>query len=270
MRHKHGFEQMTFIRKGYVDTPSGQLHYRECGQQNKPALVLLHQTPSSSAMYETLMPHLAADYWLIAPDTPGFGQSSALLEPPSVSGYAKAIYSGLKTLGIEHCFLFGHHTGASLAVQLTFEHPAFITKCALSGPPLLTEAQIGTLKSTLPQRTLTDDGRFLQTLYQRFGQKDATLSPALKLRETLSALQAWDSYHAAYQAVFAHDFGAQLAALACPILLISAENDALRDCLEPSLALAQQGEMCVIENAGSYLCEQNSSELAALLQDFFK
>jgi alpha-beta hydrolase superfamily lysophospholipase len=59
--------------------------YREAGPKDAPTIVLLHGFPSSSRMYETLMPLLATRYHLIAPDYPGFGQSDAL--PPSQYNY---------------------------------------------------------------------------------------------------------------------------------------------------------------------------------------
>src|SRR5476651_1051063 len=57
------------------------IFYREAGPKDAPTIVLLHGFPSSSRMYDTLMPLLASRYHMIAPDYPGFGQSDAL--PPS-------------------------------------------------------------------------------------------------------------------------------------------------------------------------------------------
>ena len=57
------------------------IFYREAGPKDAPAIVLLHGYPSSSRMYDTLIPLLADRFHLIAPDYPGFGQSEAL--PPS-------------------------------------------------------------------------------------------------------------------------------------------------------------------------------------------
>lgn len=53
------------------------IFYREAGPRDAPVILLLHGFPSSSRMYETLMPLLARDYRLLAPDYPGFGHSSA-------------------------------------------------------------------------------------------------------------------------------------------------------------------------------------------------
>ncbi|MDP5199083.1 alpha/beta fold hydrolase [Flavobacterium sp. DG2-3] len=53
------------------------IFYREAGEINKPTIVLLHGFPSSSHMYRNLINELSDNYHVIAPDYPGFGQSSA-------------------------------------------------------------------------------------------------------------------------------------------------------------------------------------------------
>jgi pimeloyl-ACP methyl ester carboxylesterase len=53
------------------------IFYREAGSSKAPAILLLHGFPSSSRMFDTLMPLLADRYHLIAPDYPGFGNSEA-------------------------------------------------------------------------------------------------------------------------------------------------------------------------------------------------
>jgi len=54
-----------------------KIFYREAGDKNKPTIILLHGFPSSSHMYQNLINELADNYHVIAPDYPGFGQSSA-------------------------------------------------------------------------------------------------------------------------------------------------------------------------------------------------
>lgn len=55
--------------------------YREAGPKDAPTLLLLHGFPSSSRMFETLIPLLADRYHIVAPDYPGFGLSDA--PPPA-------------------------------------------------------------------------------------------------------------------------------------------------------------------------------------------
>jgi len=54
-----------------------EIFYREAGDPAKPTIVLLHGFPTSSHMYRKLIPALAKDYHVIAPDFPGFGLSAA-------------------------------------------------------------------------------------------------------------------------------------------------------------------------------------------------
>jgi pimeloyl-ACP methyl ester carboxylesterase len=53
------------------------IFYREAGDPMAPAIVLLHGFPTSSHMFRNLIPILALDYHVIAPDLPGFGFSDA-------------------------------------------------------------------------------------------------------------------------------------------------------------------------------------------------
>ena len=48
---------------------------REAGDPGKPVILLLHGFPTSSHMFRHLIPHLVADYYVIAPDLPGYGLS---------------------------------------------------------------------------------------------------------------------------------------------------------------------------------------------------
>lgn len=52
------------------------LFYREAGSPEAPTLLLLHGFGASSYMFRDLMPQLARHYHVIAPDLPGFGQTS--------------------------------------------------------------------------------------------------------------------------------------------------------------------------------------------------
>lgn len=49
--------------------------YREAGDPSRPTVLLLHGFPTSSHMYRELIPKLAKDYHVIAPDYPGYGAS---------------------------------------------------------------------------------------------------------------------------------------------------------------------------------------------------
>lgn len=63
----HRFEQVGDVK----------LFYREAGNRNSPAVLLLHGYATSSFMYRNLIPQLADKYHVVAPDLPGFGFTEA-------------------------------------------------------------------------------------------------------------------------------------------------------------------------------------------------
>jgi len=77
---KNGFLKNTIYKDVEYKTilvDSLKIFYREAGETTKPTIILLHGFPSSSHMYRNLINELANNYHVIAPDYPGFGQSSA-------------------------------------------------------------------------------------------------------------------------------------------------------------------------------------------------
>ncbi|MCS7001783.1 MAG: alpha/beta hydrolase [Dehalococcoidia bacterium] len=126
------------IRKGYVDAPTGQVHFRVMGE-GLP-LLLLHQSPNSSMMFEKAYPLLAAaGVRAIGMDTPGFGMSDVPDPRPSIDTYARVIPYLLDALGVARTAVLGHHTGSATAVAFALAHPDRVTKLILNGPPLYTE-----------------------------------------------------------------------------------------------------------------------------------
>ena len=53
------------------------IFYREAGDPAAPVVLLLHGFPTSSHMFRGLIPRLAEDCHVVAPDLPGFGFSDA-------------------------------------------------------------------------------------------------------------------------------------------------------------------------------------------------
>lgn len=100
--------------------------YREAGPADAPTVLLLHGFPSSSRMWETLLPLLADRYHLIAPDYPGFGNSSAL-EPArfdyTFDHIAAVMNQLVARLGIDSYVLFMQDYGGPVGFRLALAHP---------------------------------------------------------------------------------------------------------------------------------------------------
>jgi pimeloyl-ACP methyl ester carboxylesterase len=103
------------------------IFYREAGDPGKPAIVLLHGFPTSSHMYRHLIPALAAEFHVIAPDYPGFGQSAA--PSPSSFRYTFDRLADvmekllLAELRLEAFGLFVQDYGSPVGFRLATRHP---------------------------------------------------------------------------------------------------------------------------------------------------
>jgi haloalkane dehalogenase len=129
------------VRRFYVDLDHGQIHGRMAAAQGKPWIVLLHQSPSSSAMFEALIPFLSPHFSVLAPDNPGFGNSDPL-ETVSVAALGRCVRDVMKALEISEAFVFGHHTGAAIAAFLGAYAPDLCRGIAMCGPPALYQSAL--------------------------------------------------------------------------------------------------------------------------------
>jgi len=69
-------ENHSKVRYGIEKVNGLDIFYREAGDPSKQAVVLLHGFPHSSHQYRQLLAELGDEFYLIAPDYPGFGQLS--------------------------------------------------------------------------------------------------------------------------------------------------------------------------------------------------
>jgi pimeloyl-ACP methyl ester carboxylesterase len=104
-----------------VEIDGLKIFYREAGPANAPTVLMLHGFPSSSRMWEPLLPLLADKYHLIAPDYPGFGNSSA----PSPSNFeytfgnlARVMGELTTKLGIANYVLFMQDYGGPVGFRI--------------------------------------------------------------------------------------------------------------------------------------------------------
>ena len=127
------------MRRGYADTPSGQVHYIMEGAGD--ALVLLHQAPLSARTYLGLIPELSPRFRVIAVDTPGCGSSDPPGADAEIGDLSGAVVHVLDALGIERTHVFGLHTGASIGAEVAAGWPSRVDRLVLMGFPLIEEPE---------------------------------------------------------------------------------------------------------------------------------
>jgi pimeloyl-ACP methyl ester carboxylesterase len=103
-----------------------KIFYREAGDPQKAAVLLLHGFPTSSHMFRTLIPQLESDYHVIAPDLPGFGLS----DMPDRKSFrytfdhlAEIIGDFVEQLGLKKFAIYIFDYGAPVGLRLALRFP---------------------------------------------------------------------------------------------------------------------------------------------------
>src|SRR6516162_2268243 len=102
-----------------IEVDGINIFYREAGNAESPAVLLLHGFPSSSHMFRNLISLLASDYHVVAPDLPGFGFSDS---PPrsqfkyTFANLAKVIAGFTEKAGLERFAIYVFDYGAPVGL----------------------------------------------------------------------------------------------------------------------------------------------------------
>jgi pimeloyl-ACP methyl ester carboxylesterase len=103
--------------------------YRMMGEG--PLLVLLHGITSTSDAWRLVMPRLAQQYTVIAPDLVGHGRSAKPRGDYSLGAYAAGVRDLLAVLGFERGTVLGHSFGGGIALQFAYLFPEYVERVAL-------------------------------------------------------------------------------------------------------------------------------------------
>jgi pimeloyl-ACP methyl ester carboxylesterase len=104
-----------------IELHGHRVAYRSAG--SGPVIVLVHGITSTSATWERVMPALAKQFTVIAPDLLGHGGSAKPRGDYSLGAYASAVRDLLITLGHERATFVGHSLGGGVAMQLAYQFP---------------------------------------------------------------------------------------------------------------------------------------------------
>lgn len=231
------------IKRGFADLPHGQMHYRQAG--SGAPLLMLHASPGSSRQLVSLISGFADQARVIAPDTPGNGDSVPLKDgEPTIAELAEAQLRFLDAVGLDQVDLYGSHTGAAIAAELAIIAPDRVRAVVLDGVSALTPEELEDILANYAFPFTPDrEGAYLIRLFQfcrdqyfffpwynrtREGRRDGGLGTAADLHAWVTeVMKANETYHLNYRAAFKWPAWERLPLLKVPALLMAAQTDPL-------------------------------------------
>jgi len=255
------------VKRGYVDLPEGQIHYQTEGSGK--ALLLLHQTPSSSDEYSEAIPLLAKSCQVIAMDTMGHGMSAPPPKPFKIADYARSVKDFLAAMGIKKASVLGHHTGATIALGVAVDYPDLVEKLILSGCPYYEpETRQQRLSAASQAPKLTEDGQLIMMLWNAFKNFNPDAGPEAWQKLLIAGLVAGPYGEAAHHAVFEYDEQQHMPSVKCPTLLMSGTEDMFLKYMDATCKLIPQCTPKTIEGGGSAIALTRPKEFAQAVLEF--
>jgi pimeloyl-ACP methyl ester carboxylesterase len=253
-----------------------------------PALLLIHGICDSSATWEHLLPFLAIDHTVIAPDLLGHGKSDKPRADYSVAAYANGMRDLLSVLGIDRATVVGHSLGGGVAMQFAYQYPERCDRLVLVSTggvsndvhPLLRLASLPDADLLLPLvrwdlTRLAVRGVFLA--FQKLGTdlgRDA--ADFLRVFDTLPDATSRSAFVRTLRAVIDHR-GQVITMLdrcyltrGMPTLLVWGAHDAIIPYSHARIAHAAMpgSRLETFENAGHFPHHAEPGRFLAVLRDF--
>jgi pimeloyl-ACP methyl ester carboxylesterase len=126
-QQRHAGSDAPTVRTAIVDGVN--LQYLIAGRG--PAVVLLHGYAETSRMWRPLIPRLATDFTVIAPDLPGIGGSAIPADGLDMSRAAGRIHALVTQLRLGKAAVVGHDIGLMVAYAYAAQFPADVEKLVL-------------------------------------------------------------------------------------------------------------------------------------------
>ncbi len=281
-----GFNDMFTSR--YIDT--GELRQHVVVGGDGPPLLLVHGWPQTWYAWRLVMPALARNFQVIAPDQRGCGLSGRPEGGYDTGTLAGDLVALMDALGHRLFAVAGHDTGMWIGYALAADHPDRVARLAVAetplpgvspSPPLFANAHLNNALWHFAFNRLTEVNDQLVTGREdvyfgwQFAAKAARPLPGYAVRyyiDTLAAdpeaLHASFAIYRALDATIAQNQQRTTQRLALPVLGIGGAHS-LRDQVADTMKLAADDvQTLVIPGCAHYPAEEAPEETLAALTAF--
>ncbi|MFM8518496.1 MAG: alpha/beta fold hydrolase [Nevskiaceae bacterium] len=284
------------VRREFIDARNGRLHLRlawpgSAWHESAPLkstplkstplksvkvpLICLHLSPNSSRVYARFLAEMGRDRLAVAPDTPGFGLSTAPIDEPCIEDYAACITDLLTHLeqryGCRQFDVMGYHTGSKIALALARSEPSRIRRIVLVSAPVYTPEELAKQQASLAVPAAdawASDGEALRRRWlEHWRWKDPAAPAAFVQREVAEGLLNQAEAPRAYRAAFAVQHAEWLPRTRQPVLLLCPDDD-LREATLRARPLLQHGRFVECRGWGHGFLDVRTEAAAELIRGF--
>jgi len=112
-----------------------RIHYQEAGDENAPAVILIHGFISSSLIWsDVFLPLADAGFRVIAIDLPGYGYSDKPADGRyTINSQAHAVFRLMDRMGIDKATIVGASYGGAVAATMALDFPKRVERLVLIG-----------------------------------------------------------------------------------------------------------------------------------------
>ena len=253
-----------------------------------PTLLLIHGIGDNSSTWEHLLPFLALDHTVIAPDLLGHGASDKPRADYSVAAYANGMRDLLSVLGVDRATVVGHSLGGGVAMQFAYQYPERCERLVLVSTggvsrevhPILRLAALPDADLLLPLVGYDVTRLAVRAVFQAFKQLGTDLgrdaADFLRVFDTLPDATARSAFVRTLRA--AVDFRGQVITMldrcylarGMPTLLVWGAHDAIIPYEHARLAHAAMpgSRLETFESAGHFPHHSEPARFLAVLRDF--
>ncbi|MEM7639080.1 MAG: alpha/beta fold hydrolase [Pseudomonadota bacterium] len=259
------------IRKGYSDGPEGQIHWRMAtpsGDAQQADLYCFSPAPFGSIAYATLLPHLARDRRVIAPDYPGQAGSDGGSPHTSIEAYAASMLAVIADLSGEGPVdVLGFHSGCLVAAEVKRQAPEAINHVIMVDAPAFDpETRAKYLPMVGKPFELSPDLESLAKAWDMAVTKRLETQPlAHSLAMFADTVGNGPRMNATFHAAFTYDVETSLSSLNANATIIATQSSLL----DPSRRAADMIPDCklveLLEISRSVLDENAETTAAAIL-----
>jgi|SRR5215510_137102 len=138
-RDAHWRDSLNFIyypEHSWFTTVDGvRIHYQEAGDENAPAMILIHGFISSTMVWnEVFLPLSNAGFRVIALDLPGYGYSDKPRDAEyTIEAQGRAVVGLMDRLNIEKAIVVGASYGGAIAATIALDFPERVNRLILIG-----------------------------------------------------------------------------------------------------------------------------------------